>query len=201
MLKHANDRERLAVDVDGFAERNDFAAHFLRRTKDLIPDFRPNHANTPSHLIIDLIKHPAVLDDVLIHLQGNGPYSGAIEGAKPFALTGDGRAKKPHFRRDFGDQRSAVLQGVDIVDRNTDGLIPEVPLFHRHILRLDANLLQTPDSNQSLPCANLHALDQSGHGNQARDTQNDAQHRKDGAEFMRPNLLKADADGIPEVHE
>jgi hypothetical protein len=164
-------------------------------------DYGKSTYDHPLGARFDEMDAVVVFDDVLVHLEGNRPYSGAIEWAKSFAIAGHESAEKPHLGRDFADQRSAVLQGVDIIDRNTNCLISEMALFHRHILGFNANFLQTTNGNQRFPCANLHALDQSRHGHQAGDTQNNAQHGEDGAELMRPNLLKADADRVPQVHE
>ena len=46
----------------------------------------------------------------------------------------------------------------------------------------------------------LHALDDGGHAHQAGDAENDAQHRQQRAELVRPDFLEADQDGVGEGH-
>src|SRR5207248_1786281 len=79
-------------------------------------------------------------------------------------------------------------------------LVFQMPLLNRHVLRFDPNLPQAADGNQRLLGPHLHAFDQSRHGDQARDTQNDAQHGEQGTKFMRPDFLESDQNGAPEVH-
>ena len=125
--------KRLAVDVDVFAEGNDFAADLFRRTEELVADGGADDADVAGVFVVDLVEHAAVFDDVLVHFERVGP--GADEVARrsmvlPPSVTrcARGRAFPASTMR---DERRAGLQGIDVVDGDADGLIGEVLLRRR----------------------------------------------------------------------
>ena len=78
--------------------------------------------------------------------------------------------------------------------------MPQVALDQRDVLRFNPDLLQSADGDEGLPGADFHTLHEGGHGDKAGDPEDDPQHGEERTELVGPDLLKADADGIAEIH-
>src|ERR1035438_4639257 len=97
-------------------------------------------------------------------------------------------------------ERGAAAQGFDVGHRVAGRLVREVFLFGGHVLLVHIDPVRPTHRDHSFSHSVLHAFDDGGHADQARDAQDDAQHGEHGAELVRPHLLQADDDGVGEGH-
>ena len=114
--------------------------------------------------------------------------SAALPGAAPAQLETDVARKI--------EDAVAPLQGINVVHRVPDGLVGPVLLPDGNVLVLDAHFFQAADGNERFLHAVLHAFDEGGLRDEAADAEDDAEHGEPGAEFVRPDFLKSDADGV-----
>src|SRR6266540_1747092 len=56
-LEQADDPKGLALDLNEFAEGNNFAPDFLRRPEQLVAHIGANHADIPGVLVVEFIEH------------------------------------------------------------------------------------------------------------------------------------------------
>src|SRR6266436_2093381 len=77
---------------------------------------------------------------------------------------------------------------MDITHRDADSFFGKIALLDWQILGFDADLFEAAQRNQGLTGTFLHAGDQSGHGYEARDAENDSQHGKQRAKLMGPDF-------------
>src|ERR1035441_8692784 len=194
MLEHADDREGHAIDEEGLADGDDVLANLFGCTPEFIAGRGANNTDVSGHLVIQFVDHAAMLDDVFIQLQRAGPHAHAIPGTEGLSVGRQCRGNA-HFRRQERHQWRALLQRFHVVDGDADGLVGEVALFDGEALWRDGHLFQAADGDQGLFGAFLHAGDQGGHGHEAGDAQDNAQHREQGAELVGPNLPHAGQDG------
>src|SRR5439155_199201 len=105
-----------------------------------------------------------------------------------------------HFGRDHGNERGALLEGVNIVHGGADGFFEQVRLAGGNVGFFDSDFFQATDGNEGFAHTVFHAFNEGGHGHEAGNAEDDAEHREQGTEFVRPDFLEPDADGVEEVH-
>src|SRR5262245_42493199 len=124
MLKHADDRERLVVDVYDFANGDDLVCSHVGIAKQLITNAGADDAHTGGASVVDFIKHAAMLDDVFVDLQSIWPRAGEVEGTRVFpSITQKSPLPKPvnlNGRIDALNERRAALQGINVVERHPE---------------------------------------------------------------------------------
>ena len=70
----------------------------------------------------------------------------------------------------------------------------------RDILVVNTDLIQATHGNHRLLHAFFHSGNHCCHGHQAGDPKHNPEHREKGAEFVRPNVLETDKNGIEKIH-
>ena len=97
----------------------------------------------------------------------------------------------------------SVSAGFMLLLHNADHalrLIGEVLLGGGDVLLFDSDFLQTPDGDEGFPHAIFHPFDQRAHADEAGNAEDDPEHRQERPEFVGPNFLEPDGDGVSEVH-
>src|SRR6185436_16836417 len=73
-------------------------------------------------------------------------------------------------------------------------------LVRRDVSLLHLDLFEPANRNQRFAHAVLHAFNEGGHGDQARNAEDDSEHRQQRAELMRPDFLDPNRNGVEKVH-
>ena len=76
--EHAHDRERLPVEVDDLADRDDLVPGLLRRPEQLVANAGADDADRVGVLLVEVGEEPPVLDGVEVNLERRGPHAGGI---------------------------------------------------------------------------------------------------------------------------
>src|SRR4051812_9194356 len=74
-------------------------------------------------------------------------------------------------------------------------------LIRWNIRFFHANFFEATDSNERFSHPVFHAFNESGHGNEAGDAKNDAEHREQRTKLVRPDFLEPDRNGVEKVHD
>src|ERR1041384_5909082 len=97
MLKHPNDVERLAVDIDKLSHRVYFAPDFFWRAEKFITDAGADHTHVFRLFIIKRRKEPAVSDLMKVHIDDHRPHANHFRRDRAFSASGEDRVTNAHF--------------------------------------------------------------------------------------------------------
>ena len=103
-------------------------ANIHDEVKPTVRKMRENHIRH-----IPLIEHAAMGDNMLAHFQGHGPDAAGEPGTEGLPIGGGGDVLA-HLRGNARDQRGAVVQRVNVIDGDADGLISKMLLLDGQLL-------------------------------------------------------------------
>jgi hypothetical protein len=135
-----------------------------------------------------------------VHFEGGGPNANAFTGPDRLIGAGDGDAVQPHFGRDEADERGAFAQSEDIGHGAAEGLIGKMFLVRGNGFIADEDLVGAAHGDHGFFEAVFHAFDDGGHADEAGDAEDDAEHGEERAEFVRPDILDPDENGVEQRH-
>ena len=84
----------------------------------------------------------------------------------------------------------------DIHHGAAGSLVGQMLLLGGNVLLFQQDLVGAAHGDHGFLHPVLHAFDDGGHADQAGDAEDDAQHREQRAELVRPHFLQADDDGV-----
>jgi hypothetical protein len=162
---------------------------FLLIAEQLIADVGSDDAHVAGVIVVDLVQHATVSQDVLVDLEGIGPGADDVGPFGIAACLGDAQVAGPHFGRGLVDERGAGPKGIQIVNGEANRLIGQMLLGGWDILLFDADFFQSTNGDEGFAHPVFHAFDQRAHRHEAGDAEDDPEHGQEGAEFMRPDFL------------
>ena len=190
-FQHTDDRARLILDADRFADRILFA-------EQLIGDGLPEHADVAGALDVHLGVHPAARD--VPSLEGEILRADTAHRGAPVLVAEDDLDAGVDLRRHVGHERDVVLDRLEVLEHQRLGAERSGPdAAAVHAAGLDPDHVGADVRDRALDVGRRALADRDDADHRA-DADDDAEHRQAGAERVLPQRFECDAQRRDDLH-